>query len=616
MSEIDTGAVATDYEPLLESINSAAFVVDEARTLVYANDPLCERVEQPPEALAGAPATVVAEALFAGGEDTGRVEVVLDALAADEHDEYPVGVEFATDDAGGRATLQVSPLRADATDAGAVLVVDSNATDRREREQYEEIVEASQDVLWMFSADWSTCHYVNSQFEEVWGMEPERLYEDATNFLKTVHPEDHKKVYASMEEVSNGKRDNLEFRVHPAPEETNWVWVQAEPILKDGEPVCIAGFTRDITARKEREQALERARKRLSVALEAASAGVWELAIDSNDLTLHESRENQIVADHSGETDPVAALLEQVHPDDYDALESTITSAIEEGEDFSHEYRIIHEDGQTRWWEADAKVLTDSDGEPERLIGVSVDITNRKERERHLEESNERLERFAYVASHDLQEPLRTVANYVDILAADYEERLDEEAMELIDIAVTATERMDSMINALLDYSRVTTRGAEFEAVDAENVVDDIIDDLGVMLDGGGIEVTYEPLPTVEADRDQLRQLFQNLVKNAYEHAESESVAVEISGEEQPNQYRFEVSDDGPGIQESQQEKVFRMFKSTHQYQTESQAKGVGLAICDNIVQRHGGEITVESPPDEGATFVFTLDKQPGGDSR
>jgi signal transduction histidine kinase len=92
-------------------------------------------------------------------------------------------------------------------------------------------------------------------------------------------------------------------------------------------------------------------------------------------------------------------------------------------------------------------------------------------------------------------------------------------------------------------------------------------------------------------------------------------VTIAISGEERPDEYRFEVADDGPGIAESQQEKIFRMFKSTHQYQTESQAKGVGLAICDNIVQRHGGEIWVESPPDEGATFVFTLDKQqPGGD--
>ena len=249
------------------------------------------------------------------------------------------------------------------------------------------------------------------------------------------------------------------------------------------------------------------------------------------------------------------------------------------------------------------------DGDLEQVIGVSLDVTDRVEKEHRLERSNERLGRFAYVASHDLQEPLRTVSNYVELLADEYADDLDEDGERFVEVIVTGSQRMQSMINGLLDYSRVTTRGEEFESVDAEAAVAAAMDDIGVLLDEheGGVE--WGDLPTVEADGDQLRRLFQNLVTNAFEHGGEGPIHVDIDATDTGDAYRFAVADDGAGIAENRREKIFRIFKSGVQYQTSSQAKGIGLAVCDNIAQRHGGRVWVESDPGEGATFYFTVEK-------
>jgi PAS domain S-box-containing protein len=301
------------------------------------------------------------------------------------------------------------------------------------------------------------------------------------------------------------------------------------------------------------------------------------------------------------------AFLDRIHPEDRAEVTRAATT-VDADETFEVECRIQREGKDDIWAEIRGQVVAD-DGGGEHVVGTVTDVTDRKERERKLEESNERLEQFAYVASHDLQEPLRTVSNYVEILAEEYAEELDDDAREFVDVASTGCERMQSMINGLLDYSRVTTRGQDFEPVDSEAAVEGIVEDLDVMLAEEDGTVEWESLPTVQADPDQLRQVFQNLVKNALEHSGEDPVAVRIRATEDPDAYHFEVEDDGPGIDPKRQDDVFRIFNSGKQYQTSGQAKGIGLAICENIVQRHGGDIWVESTPGEGTTFHFTVEK-------
>jgi signal transduction histidine kinase len=245
---------------------------------------------------------------------------------------------------------------------------------------------------------------------------------------------------------------------------------------------------------------------------------------------------------------------------------------------------------------------------------IYSDVTEIKETQRELERSvarlersNARLEEFAYIASHDLQEPLRTVSRYVEIIETDYGDAFDETGQEFVETIVTATGRMQSMINGLLDYSRVTTRGSEFEDVDTETVVEEVVTDLELLCDEQEGTIEVESLPTVEADRDQLWQVFQNLLKNALEHSDEEPVTVTVSGRETEDGCRFVVEDDGPGIDEYLQDDLFDMFESGENYQTETRARGIGLAVVERIVDRHEGEIWVESERGEGSRFVFTI---------
>ena len=218
-----------------------------------------------------------------------------------------------------------------------------------------------------------------------------------------------------------------------------------------------------------------------------------------------------------------------------------------------------------------------------------------------LEKSNERLQQFAYVASHDLQEPARMVSSYVSLLDAEYGDELDEEAQEYMDFAVDGADRMQDMIDALLDYARIQTEAEEFTAVDAGTVLSETVTDLGLLIDERDATVTHDDLPAVHADRAQLGQVFQNLVENAIQHGGKE---IHVGAEQSDDEVVFAVSDDGDGIPERQQDKIFEIFE---QGSRDDEGTGIGLAVCDRIVSRHGGQMWVESAEGEGTTFYFSI---------
>jgi signal transduction histidine kinase len=224
-----------------------------------------------------------------------------------------------------------------------------------------------------------------------------------------------------------------------------------------------------------------------------------------------------------------------------------------------------------------------------------------------LEQSNENLQEFAYIASHDLQEPLRSVTSYLNLIETEFGDKLDEDGQFYIDRAEDNASRMSSMIDALLQYSRVKSQGGEFVTVDATETVAETVDSLGVLIQETGAEIEYDSLPTVSADMNQLRQLFQNLIKNAIEHGGSPPRA-EIQGEDLGHAWQFSVSDNGPGIPQAQQDRIFEIFQQATDDGDDSGESGIGLAICERIASRHHGDIWVESD-DDGSTFKFTIDK-------
>ena len=274
-----------------------------------------------------------------------------------------------------------------------------------------------------------------------------------------------------------------------------------------------------------------------------------------------------------------------------------------ERERFELEYPC-HSPDERRWFLMRA-VPFDHDGV--RYVTVAhADVTDRNEYRQELERSNERLERFAHALSHDLQEPLRMVTQYLQLLERRYAGDLDEEATTFVDFAVDGAERMSSMIDGLLAYARVERSGDPLEPIDLEAVLADVLADLSLRIEETDATVDVASLPRVEGDPNQLRRVFQNLLSNAIEYSGDAPPRIHVDADRDSDDWIVTVRDEGIGVPPDDRDRVFEVFERLHG-NGESEGSGIGLAICRRIVERHGGEIWVESELGQWAAFRFTL---------
>lgn len=233
------------------------------------------------------------------------------------------------------------------------------------------------------------------------------------------------------------------------------------------------------------------------------------------------------------------------------------------------------------------------------------------QRSQELARSNAELEQMAYVASHDLQEPLRMVASYLQLLEQRYGGRLDADAHEFIEFAVDGAKRMQALIDDLLSYSRVGTKAKPLQATDCDAVMKMALQSLRMAIEESGAQIQCAPLPKVKGDAAQLAQLFQNLLANAIKFRGEQTPRIEVRVAPEEEFWRFEVQDNGIGIAPEYFERIFVMFQRLHN-RSKYPGTGIGLAICKKIVERHGGRIWVESAPGPGVVFKFTLPKETG----
>ena len=376
-----------------------------------------------------------------------------------------------------------------------------------------------------------------------------------------------------------------------------------------GTPIGIASTERDITARKREEENLRR---------------MATVVKDSNDAITIQDFEGGITAWNRGAELMYGYSEEEALSANIDRL--TTPGKVEEQKDFtrrlvageaitSFETQRVTKDGRVLdVWLTVTKLMDDA-GKPIGIASTERDITARKRAEdklqrslADLERSNKELEQFAYIASHDLQEPLRMVASFTQLLAERYDGQLDEKAKKYIDYAVDGAVRMQRLINDLLAYSRVGTRGNPIESTDAHSVLGEAIRNLAAVIEESKAIITNEDLPIVRTDAVQLVQVFQNLLANAIKFRGENPPHVHVSARDEEHEWVFFVKDNGIGIDPQHADRVFVIFQRLHT-RLEYPGTGIGLAVCKRIVERHGGKIWFESEPGKGSTFFFAIPK-------
>lgn len=378
----------------------------------------------------------------------------------------------------------------------------------------------------------------------------------------------------------------------------------------------------DRTEQTIAEQELRRSNERFVFLSQTTFDAIWDWDLQTNETTWNEGVVTMFALKDASEAKKQNWWSHHIHPDDRERVEAKIKYHIENNiARWEDEYRI-KAGNNYKYINDRGYIICNEDNKPVRMIGAMQDLTERKahedmlqnlntsleKRAKELAESNAELERFAYVASHDLQEPLRMVTSFLQLLEKRYKDKLDQKAHEYIDYAVDGAERMKRLILDLLEYSRVNSSKGEVENVDVNEIVKDLmLTYKNFLLETDGT-INSKHLPVIKGNKTQILQLFQNIIGNACKYKSSLPPVIDISCEEEKTFYKFSIKDNGIGIDPRFFHKIFIIFQRLHN-RDEYTGTGIGLAICKKIIDKHGGKIWVTSTPGEGSTFYFTLPK-------
>lgn len=419
-------------------------------------------------------------------------------------------------------------------------------------------------------------------------------------------------LYVSV--VETGETVDREFSYEHERDTIVWLHIVAVK-LNDG----LAVTFRNITDRKRAEIALRDSEERFRAIFEQAAVGIAKTALCGQFMRVNPGF-CQIVRYAESE------LLQQnwqaiTHPDDIEADREYVSSLLSGNiQTFSLEKRLLCKDRAVRWANVTVSAMRDAKGTPQYLICAIEDISERKlvqellqasldTQTRYAQEltrSNAELEQFSYVASHDLQAPLSTIAGYAQLLEKRCHNQLDAQGNKFIRNIVNSCGRMQALIDDLLEYSRVGRSEKPFDVIDCNLVFEDACANLQLAIRQDRASVTRGDLPRVRGDSFQLLQLFQNLIGNAIKYRSSEAPMVRVSASRQGDSWVFSVQDNGIGIAEQYHPRIFQLFQRLHSEKQYS-GTGIGLAICQRIVDRHGGRLWVESEPNRGSTFYFSI---------
>jgi PAS domain S-box-containing protein len=361
----------------------------------------------------------------------------------------------------------------------------------------------------------------------------------------------------------------------------------------------------DITARKQWEEQLRESEERLRLATKTGKVGVWDWNMEANSVSWTDSLYEMFGLDRGVNLD-ATLLTNAIHPDDRDGVLEATARTVRSGDPCQVTMRVFNTRREVVWLYASAIVVR-RNGRAVRMLGATVDITELKRTEEELRRANRDLEQFAYSASHDLQEPLRSVTIYSELLTRRCAGKLDGDALEYLEFLRSGATRMEMLVRDLLAYTQATRLDKPSSPVDAGAALRVVLSNLHGAVTESSAQIEYDELPAVRVHATHLQQLFQNLVGNAIKYRRpGVPPLIHVSAECRDGSCVFAIRDNGIGIEPEYRERIFGLFKRLHTAE-EYSGTGIGLAICHRIVERYDGRIWVESERGRGSTFYFTV---------
>ncbi len=434
-------------------------------------------------------------------------------------------------------------------------------------------------------------------------------------YLDHVHPEDRDRVIAHYTDFLKSTAVDYEdsYRIIKPNGQEGFICTRARAERDDsGRALSVAGMVWDLSAQHQQQQALERIEERYRIATQSAQVAVWMLYCqddrfehDRNTATLLNLPEGTQIA-------TLAELLARLHPDDQAPFAQKIALAAQgDDQEFSGEVRVVYDETQSRVLHIRASIERDAAGNVTRIAGASWDLTDLVHAREELERSNRDLDDFAYIASHDLKEPLRGIASYAGYLEQDYGPQLDSAGRAMVQRIKHQATRMEGLINDLLTISRIGRTALTVEAVDLNALLREVLESLEFLLHEHQVDIRLPaPLPVWSCDAVRVRELLRNLIINAAKYNDKPQRWIEIGHTGKGLTTRFYVRDNGIGIHPDQQGRIYTLFERLHRRDAYGGGSGVGLTIVKKIVLRHGGDIWLDSAPGHGSTFWFTLPAQ------
>jgi PAS domain S-box-containing protein len=499
------------------------------------------------------------------------------------------------------------------------VMLDKEEEFKKFNERFQHLSKATNDSIW----DWDLITdevWWNDHFYKAFDYDLDAGTPKVGEWIMKLYPEDRDKMICKLKDLKQSAIDSWqdEFRYYKV-DGTIGVALNRAYVLRnnEGHPVRVMGAIQDITARKRAEQQLADSEKRYRQIVETSQEGIW--LIDENNYTIFV---NKRMCEMLGYTQE-----EIMGRQNYDFKdESERRNAAEQiqrrrnGISETHETSYVTKAGKRLWAMVSTNPVFDDDGNYKGALAMVTDITQRKlqdellrkseadlERKNiELEQKNKELEQFAYITSHDLQEPLRTISSFVERFQDLYKDKLDDTALKFLHFISQGSERMKTLIKDLLDYSRIG-RQKELVQVDCNEIVNTVLADLNTAIDESNAKIKSERLPVICGYSTEIKQLFQNLVTNAIKFRKKGVIPeVHIAFRSIEGGWEFSVQDNGIGIDEQHSERIFVIFQRLHT-RTEYEGTGIGLSHCKKIVELHGGKIWIKSNPGEGSTFYFTI---------